>query len=196
MSSYDQDTGEDPEKKPLPELEVSPIEQEPAKPRGFFARIRYYEELLDRKLGIESHSLDRVQPENRFKPNPLVMAFMWASATMNLSCFSTGFLGVQFGLSLGETIPIIILASLLGSAVTVRISSLFVCPVFDGVMKHNRPRLTHEIRAGAQLWAPEQDYDKSPFPDTHWASTRRPSSPRSTWSSSWAGRPSPVSRAG
>ncbi|KAL1882590.1 hypothetical protein Plec18167_003007 [Paecilomyces lecythidis] len=88
------------------------------KPSGFFARFRYYEELLDRKLGVESHSLDRVHPEDRNPPSPLVMAFMWASATMNLSCFSTGFLGNEFGLSLSQTIPITIFATLLGGAVT------------------------------------------------------------------------------
>lgn len=88
-------------------------------PRGFLARIRYYEDLLDRKLGVESHSLDRVLPENRHSPNLLVMAFMWCSATMNISCFSTGFLGNQFGLSLGQTIAITIFATLLGASVTV-----------------------------------------------------------------------------
>lgn len=99
-----------------------PVEkQEPAKPRGLLSRIRYYEEVLDRKLGIESHSLDRVLPENRKPPNSLAMALMWASATINISCFSTGFLGKKFGLSLGQTIAITICATALGAAVTVRI---------------------------------------------------------------------------
>ncbi|KAJ5619867.1 hypothetical protein N7510_003851 [Penicillium lagena] len=100
------------------DLNVTVVEEKPVKPRGFFARIRYYEELMDRKMGIESHSLDRVLPEERNPPNPLVMAFMWASATMNISCFSTGFLGYEFGLSLGDSIPIIIFATLLGACVT------------------------------------------------------------------------------
>lgn len=96
-----------------------PVEkQEPAKPRGLLSRIRYYEEVLDRKLGIESHSLDRVLPENRKPPNSLAMALMWASATINISCFSTGFLGKKFGLSLGQTIAITICATALGAAVT------------------------------------------------------------------------------
>ncbi|KAE8409612.1 permease for cytosine/purines, uracil, thiamine, allantoin-domain-containing protein [Aspergillus pseudonomiae] len=100
-------------------LSSVPFEEEtPTKPRGLLARIRYYEEYLDKKLGIESHSLDRVLPEGRNPPNSLAMAFMWASATMNISCFSTGFLGKQFGLSLGQTIPIIICSTLLGAAVT------------------------------------------------------------------------------
>ncbi|KAJ5387683.1 hypothetical protein N7509_010224 [Penicillium cosmopolitanum] len=107
----------DPEKRLEPE--VRPVEEEePVAPKGFFAKLRYYEEYLDRKMGIESNSLDRVHPENRHSPSPQVMAFMWASATMNVSCFSTGFLGKEFGLSLGQTIPIIIFATLLGAMVT------------------------------------------------------------------------------
>ncbi|KAI9926772.1 hypothetical protein ASPWEDRAFT_143114 [Aspergillus wentii DTO 134E9] len=109
----------DAEKKPQAESTTAPVEEEePTKPHGFFARVRYYEKLLDRKLGIESNSLDRVHPEGRHPPNSLAMAFMWASATMNISCFSTGFLGKEFGLSLGQTIAITICATLLGASVT------------------------------------------------------------------------------
>lgn len=115
MTTYEKD----PEAKLETELNVTAVEADPVKPSGFFARIRYYEEMLDRKLGIESNSLERVHPENRKSPSPLVMAFMWASATMNISCFSTGFLGTEFGLSLGDTIPIVIFSTLLGSFVTV-----------------------------------------------------------------------------
>ena len=115
---------EDTEKKLATEPEVASFDQENSEQRGLLARVRYYERWLDRKLGLESLGIDRVHPEDRKPPNPLVMAFMWASGTMNLSCFSTGFLGVEYGLSLGQTIPIIICASLLGSAVPVRISLL------------------------------------------------------------------------
>jgi hypothetical protein len=91
---------EDMEKKLPTEPAVSPIDEpEPEKfsrPRGVFATIRYYEEYLDRKMGIESHSLDRVHPENRDSPSSVVMGLMWASATMNISCFSTGFLGCRW----------------------------------------------------------------------------------------------------
>lgn len=109
---------DDPEKTLQPEVRPVEQESEPSVPKGIFAKVRYYEEYLDRKLGIESHSLDRVHPENRHSPSPTVMAFMWASATMNISCFSTGFMGKEFGLSLGQTIPIIIFATLLGAMVT------------------------------------------------------------------------------
>lgn len=117
---------DDPEKTLQPEVRPVEQESEPSVPKGIFAKVRYYEEYLDRKLGIESHSLDRVHPENRHSPSPTVMAFMWASATMNISCFSTGFMGKEFGLSLGQTIPIIIFATLLGAMVTVYLP---LCPV-------------------------------------------------------------------
>ncbi|KAJ6160887.1 hypothetical protein N7470_004283 [Penicillium chermesinum] len=112
------DFEKDPEAKIQSELDITPVSSDPEKPSGFFGTIRYYEGLLDRKLGIESNSLERVHPENRKSPSPVVMAFMWASATMNISCFSTGFLGTEFGLTLGETIAITIFATLLGSAAT------------------------------------------------------------------------------
>lgn len=41
------------------------------------------------------------------------------SATMNLSCFATGFLGWELGLDLSRTITITMFSTLLGSAVTV-----------------------------------------------------------------------------
>jgi hypothetical protein len=147
--------GLDAEEKAQPDPTFIPVEEEaPVKPRGFLARIRYYEEVLDRKLGVESHSLDRVLPENRKPPNPLAMAFMWASATMNISCFSTGFLGKEFGLSLGQTIAITICATLLGAAVTVR--RPFLC-LWIFVEQSALPvcvssGLHIPLRAGAQLW--------------------------------------------
>ena len=137
MDSHTLELGAGAEKKPQAELNLAPVEEESsASPeKGFFSRIRYYEELLDRKLGIESHSLDRVPADDRHPPNSLAMAFMWASATMNISCFSTGFLGKQFGLSLGQTIPIVICSTFLGACVTVSSSSDFsvfsLCLVYD-----------------------------------------------------------------
>lgn len=121
-------TTEDMEKKFYAEPGVPPVDEpeseKTSKPLGIFAAISYYEQYLDRKMRIESHSLDRVYPENRDSPSSVVMAFMWASATMNISCFSTGFLGIEFGLSLGQTISIVIFATLLGAAVTVSMQSL------------------------------------------------------------------------
>lgn len=162
MAAYEND----PEAKLEPELNITPVSSDPVKPSGFFARLRYYEEMLDRKLGIESNSLDRVHPEDRKSPSPVVMAFMWASATMNISCFSTGFLGNEFGLSLGETIPIVIFSTFLGSAVTV--SGLLLRAIICCKMNID---LIAQIRVGAPLWVPELACAKSPYQDTHSAST-------------------------
>jgi hypothetical protein len=92
---------------------------------GFLGTLRHYEDLLDKKLGVESHGPARILPEERDPAfgkwnKQIVMALMWASGTMNLSCFTTGFLGWELGLSLSQTIWITIVASFVGAAVTVR----------------------------------------------------------------------------
>ncbi|RMZ16998.1 hypothetical protein D0862_00974 [Hortaea werneckii] len=88
---------------------------------GILSRLRSWESAMDRKLGIETEAIDRKLPDER-QPmtwaSQLGMALLWASGTMNLSCFSTGFLGWQFGLSLKQSIVIVIFASLLGGAVS------------------------------------------------------------------------------
>lgn len=80
----------------VPETEVpalgyddKPTERE----NGVFARLRSFEALLDRKLGIESEAIDRKTAEDKKPPSwteELNMALLWASGTMNLSCFATG----------------------------------------------------------------------------------------------------------
>ncbi|KAI9820760.1 MAG: hypothetical protein M1827_005130 [Pycnora praestabilis] len=85
---------------------------------GFLGRLRYYESVLNRKLGVEAHGPNRILPEDRKPPHTIVMFAMWASGTMNISCFTTGFLGWEFGLSLSQTILIVVFASFLGAALT------------------------------------------------------------------------------
>ncbi|KAH8680614.1 permease for cytosine/purines, uracil, thiamine, allantoin-domain-containing protein [Xylariales sp. PMI_506] len=90
---------------------------------GFFAKLRGYEEALDRKLGVESHGIDRKLPEDRDPAyakwsNQLVMFALWASGTMNLSCFATGFLGWELGLELKDTLLITIFATFIGASVS------------------------------------------------------------------------------
>ncbi|KIN08590.1 hypothetical protein OIDMADRAFT_108930 [Oidiodendron maius Zn] len=110
---------------------VSGLEEDPELPpqlqkiahKGFFGTLRHYEALLDKKLGVEAHGPARILPEDRDPAygkwsKQIVMALMWASGTMNLSCFTTGFLGYELGLSLPQTIWITIVASFVGSAVT------------------------------------------------------------------------------
>lgn len=69
---------------------------------SFLGKLRNLEATLDAKLGIESDAITRKLPEDK-GPVPwhhqMTMFFLWASGTMNTSCFATGFLGLEFGLS-------------------------------------------------------------------------------------------------
>lgn len=81
------------------EYNSTPIKQD----GGFLSKLRNIEAAMDRKLGIESEAIDRKLPEERVRltwKDSLTMAALWASGTMNLSCFATGFLGWEFGLDL------------------------------------------------------------------------------------------------
>jgi hypothetical protein len=51
---------------------------------GPLARLRRYEALLDKKLGVEGAGPERVLPEDRKPPRTWMMALVWASGTMNL----------------------------------------------------------------------------------------------------------------
>jgi hypothetical protein len=114
---------------------------------GFFGTLRHYEAVLDRKFGIESHGPARMMPEDRDPryskwTNQATMALLWASGTMNLSCFTTGFLGWELGLDLSQTIGITVLASLVGAAVTVCILLLNLRRILteSGMVCNNGPR--------------------------------------------------------
>ncbi|KAI4633180.1 hypothetical protein J4E80_000543 [Alternaria sp. BMP 0032] len=88
---------------------------------GILAKLRRFEERLDAKLGIESEAISRKLPEDKGDVpwhHQLNMFFLWASGTMNTSCFATGFLGHEFGLTLRQSIVITIFASILGGAAT------------------------------------------------------------------------------
>ncbi|ROV88307.1 hypothetical protein VMCG_10477 [Cytospora schulzeri] len=99
--------------------EVS-VQQVPHKGTGILDRLLTLEAAMDRKLGIESQAIQRIQPEEQ-KPQSwhqqATMALLWAGATMNVSCLSSGFLGWELGLDLSQTIPITIFGTLLGAMV-------------------------------------------------------------------------------
>lgn len=88
---------------------------------GVLAKLSALEQRMDKKFGMESEAIVRKRPEDK-RPvhwrEELSMALLWASGTMNISCFATGFLGWEFGLSLKQSIVITIFASILGGAVT------------------------------------------------------------------------------
>ncbi|KAG6000883.1 hypothetical protein E4U21_004935 [Claviceps maximensis] len=88
---------------------------------GMLARLRDIEARLDTKLGIEADAVIRKRPEDKKHVSwseELTMALLWATGSMNMTCFAIGFLGGQVGLSLRQTIVIIIFASILGAAIT------------------------------------------------------------------------------
>jgi hypothetical protein len=92
--------------------------------RGLLGTLRRFEAALDRRLGVEPHGIARRRPEDKDPSyaswsNQAVMFLLWMSATMNLSCFATGFLGWEFGLDLSRSIAIVVGGTLAGSAVTV-----------------------------------------------------------------------------
>ncbi|KAI0414150.1 permease for cytosine/purines, uracil, thiamine, allantoin-domain-containing protein [Xylaria grammica] len=87
--------------------------------RGILSRLCEIEAKLDAKFGVESEAINRKLPEDRREVKwheELSMALLWASATMNTSCFATGFLGWELGLSLKQTILISLFASIIGAA--------------------------------------------------------------------------------
>ncbi|KHN99482.1 Permease, cytosine/purines, uracil, thiamine, allantoin [Metarhizium album ARSEF 1941] len=92
-----------------------------SKQGGMLAQLRSLEARMEAKVGIESEAIVRKRAQDK-KHVPwteeLTMALLWASGTMNTSCFATGFLGWQFGLSLKQAILITIFASILGGMVT------------------------------------------------------------------------------
>lgn len=69
---------------------------------GFLGSLRSFEARMDSKFGIESDAITRKLPEDKGHvpwTQQLSMFFLWASGTMNTSCFATGMLGWEFGLS-------------------------------------------------------------------------------------------------
>ncbi|KAK8050957.1 hypothetical protein PG993_002342 [Apiospora rasikravindrae] len=101
--------------------DVTAKESDAGSETGVLASLRRFEVKLDKKIGVESEAIVRKRPEDkRHVPwhEQLSMALLWASSTMNTSCFATGFLGHELGLSLRQSIAITICASLIGSALT------------------------------------------------------------------------------
>ncbi|KAI0859197.1 permease for cytosine/purines, uracil, thiamine, allantoin-domain-containing protein [Xylaria cubensis] len=114
----DEENREGTERTPLM-LPKDDVQASAGEDSGILVYLRQIESKLDAKFGVESEAIERKLPEDR-RPvkwhEELSMALLWASATMNTSCFATGFLGWELGLSLKQTISISILASILGAA--------------------------------------------------------------------------------
>lgn len=106
------------ERSKIIEYNSIPVKQD----NGVLSKLRNFEETLDAKLGVESQAIDRKLPDQRTGHgwwDQVNMAFLWASGTMNISCFATGFIGpLYFGLNLKDNLLVIIFGSFLGAMLT------------------------------------------------------------------------------
>lgn len=88
--------------------------------KGILGRLLYYEDWLDRKLGVEPHGPRRITPENKKPPNPWVMFLMWGSGgCYTLGAITTGFIPAELGLSLTQSILLVVFGVLIGCACAV-----------------------------------------------------------------------------
>ncbi|KAJ5605188.1 nucleoside transporter [Penicillium lagena] len=121
--AFDPEKGLDKATYSTDEQEVIPVDNNAAIPQetGTLAKLRAMEASMDKKLGIESAAISRKRPEDKRDVHwveELSMALLWASGTMNTSCFATGFLGWEFGLSLKQSILITIFTSILAGTLS------------------------------------------------------------------------------
>lgn len=86
--------------------------------RGFLRKLRDGEEWLDRKMGIETQGIDRIHEEDKRPPSILNAFLFWWSLTCHVGTLPIGFLGPQFGLSLNQSVAMIVVGTLLGALCT------------------------------------------------------------------------------
>lgn len=97
------------------------VARELAQQKGFLRTLRRGEEWLDEKMGIETQGIDRIREEDKQPPSILNVFFLWWSLTCHVGTLPIGILGTDpevYGLSLGQAIGAIIVATVLGAACT------------------------------------------------------------------------------
>ena len=80
--------------------------------------LRQSEEWLDAKLGIETQGIDRIPEEAKRPPSIINTFFIWWSVTVHVGTLPIGFLGPEFGLSLGQSVAGIVVGTFLGALCT------------------------------------------------------------------------------
>lgn len=80
--------------------------------------LRNGEEWLDAKVGIETQGIDRIAEEDKKPPSIMNSFFMWFSMTLHVGTLPIGFLGPEFGLSLGQSVGAIVAGTFLGAMCT------------------------------------------------------------------------------
>ena len=86
---------------------------------GFLRKLRYGEEWLDRKMGIETQGIDRIHEEDKRPPSIINVFFFWWSLTCHVGTLPIGLLGAEFfGLSLNQSVAMIVVGTMLGALCT------------------------------------------------------------------------------
>jgi hypothetical protein len=85
---------------------------------GVLRSLRNGEEWLDRKMGIETQGIDRIHEEDKRPPSILNVFFLWWSLTCHVGTLPLGVLGPEFGLSLSQSVAMIVAGTVLGALCT------------------------------------------------------------------------------
>lgn len=103
-----------------PSIQNGPVANVPYA-RGIFGKLLSLEAALDRKLGIETHAIERVRPEQKTPQRwyqQAAMFLLWWGGILNLSTLSSGMLGAQLGFDFSQSVAITVFGNLLGAAVS------------------------------------------------------------------------------
>jgi hypothetical protein len=85
---------------------------------GILRRMRAGEDWLDKKMGIETQGIDRIHEEDKRPPSILNVFFLWWSLTCHVGTLPIGVLGPEFGLSLNQSIAMIVVGTMTGALCT------------------------------------------------------------------------------
>lgn len=85
---------------------------------GFLRTLRNGEEWLDKKMGIETQGIDRIHEEDKRPPSIINVFFLWWSLTCHVGTLPIGVLGPEFGLSLRQSVAMIVVGTMLGALCT------------------------------------------------------------------------------
>ncbi len=127
--------------------------------------LRQGEEWLDAKLGIETQGIDRIPEEAKRPPSIINTFFIWWSVTVHVGTLPIGFLGPEFGLSLGQSVAGIVVGTFLGALCTAytgtlgpKVSHMRLCipyrelMTYDSLVYAKSPALDTPLVSGVPNW--------------------------------------------
>jgi hypothetical protein len=69
-------------------------------------------------MGIETQGIDRIHEEDKRPPSIINVFFLWWSLTCHVGTLPIGVLGPEFGLSLHQSVAMIVVGTILGALCT------------------------------------------------------------------------------